>query len=106
VLQNQLRQAGAAVEVRAVEFTTLLQQHRERDYQAVLSEWTLDTFRVDPSPLFSCEEARQAGSANRAGYCNPAADELIERGLRTTDPDEATGIWGEFSSLLRDDQPI
>lgn len=106
VLQNQLRAAGAAVEVRTVEFTTLLQQHRERDYQAVLSEWTLDNFRVDPSPLFSCAEAEIPSSANRAGYCNPAADQLIQQGLRATDPEQARQIWSEFSTVLRDDQPI
>lgn len=106
VIQNQLRAAGAAVEVRTVEFTTLLQQHRERDYQAVLSEWTLDNFRVDPNPLFSCAEAQQPSSANRAGYCNPQADQLMQRGLQATDTDEARQIWGEYSRILRDDQPI
>lgn len=106
VLQQQFRAAGAAVEVRSVEFTTLLQQHRGRDYQAVLSEWTLDTFRVDPTPLFSCEEARQTGSANRAGYCNPAADQIADAGLRETVQARATDIWGEYSRLLREDQPL
>lgn len=106
VLQEQLRAAGAAVDVRAAEFTTMLQQHRQREYEAVLSEWTLDTFRVDPSPLFSCAEAEQVGSANRAGYCNPAADELAEEGLRATDAAAARGIWADYSRLLIEDQPI
>lgn len=106
VLQEQLRAVGASVEVRAAEFTTMLQQHRQREYQAVLSEWTLDNFRVDPTPLFSCAEAEQVGSANRAGYCNPAADELAMQGTREGDRDAATAIWTEYSRLLDRDQPI
>lgn len=106
VIQSQLRQIGAAVEVRSIEFQTLLQQHRSRDYDAVLSSWVLDSFRVDPNPLFSCEEARRSGSANRAGYCNPDADRLALAGLMEADDARAREIWGEFSRILQRDQPI
>jgi len=106
VIQQQLRQIGADVQVRAMEFQTLLQQHRERDYDSVVAGWILDTFRVDPTALFSCEEAANIGSPNRAGYCNPDADRLMSAGLLETDDSRARDIWGEFSRLLQRDQPI
>lgn len=106
VVQRQLAQVGAAAQVRALEFQSLIRQHRQRDYDAVISSWILDSFRVDPTPLFSCEEARKPESANRAGYCNPDADGLIAAGLRELNPGRATEIWGEFSRILREDQPI
>jgi peptide/nickel transport system substrate-binding protein len=106
VAQQQLRQIGADVQVRAMEFQTLLQQHRNREYDSVVSGWSLDTFRVDPSPLFSCAEARNVGSPNRAGYCNPDADRLMTAGLQETDDARAEEIWGEFTSTLQRDQPI
>ncbi len=106
VIQEQLRGIGAAVEVRAVEFQTLLQEHRSRQYEAVVSGWSLDTFRADPTPLFSCEEARTPESPNRAGYCNEEADRLITAGLQETDEARATEIWGEFGRILQRDQPI
>jgi peptide/nickel transport system substrate-binding protein len=106
VMQEQLAEIGVALELRTVEFQTLLQQHKAREYDAVISNWTLDTFRVDPTPLFACEEARTPLSANRTGYCSPEADELIEAGLRTTDEEEAREIWAEFSEVLREDQPL
>jgi peptide/nickel transport system substrate-binding protein len=106
VVQRQLQEIGADVEVRALEFQSLIGQHRRREYDAVLSAWILDSFRVDPSPLFSCEEARKAESANRAGYCNEDADRLSEAGLRETNDPRATEIWGEFSRILQRDQPI
>ena len=106
VIQQGLRELGVAVELRTIEFQTLLQQHRARQYEAVISNWTLDNFKVDPTPLFTCAEAERPGSANRAGFCDPAIDALIERGLRTTDPSEAAATWEEFSLRLQEQQPI
>jgi peptide/nickel transport system substrate-binding protein len=106
VVQQQLRQIGVDVEIQAVEFQAMIRQHRAREYDGVISNWTLDTFKIDPTPLFSCVEARKPQSANRAGYCNPRADSLIEQGLRTTDPAAAKLIWADFQRLLQQDQPI
>jgi peptide/nickel transport system substrate-binding protein len=106
VLQQQLRRAGVDMQVRVMEFQTLLAQHRARDYEAVLASWTLDSFRVDPTPLFSCEEAQREGSPNRAGYCNPEADRLMLAGLRETDAGRSRETWRELTQLLQRDQPI
>jgi peptide/nickel transport system substrate-binding protein len=106
VIQSQLRQVGVDLQLRVMEFQTLLAQHRARDYQSVLSGWSMDNFRVDPTPLFSCEEARREQSPNRAGYCNPEADRLMLAGLQETDAGRARGIWQDFGRILQQDQPI
>jgi peptide/nickel transport system substrate-binding protein len=106
VIQSQLRQIGVDVQLRVMEFQTLLQQHRARDYDSVLSGWILDSFRVDPTALFSCEEARREQSPNRAGYCNPQADQLMIAGMQETDTGRSRELWGQFSQLLQQDQPI
>ena len=101
------RGRGRRGRLRTVEFQTLLQQHKARDYDAVISNWTLDTFKVDPTPLFSCAEARTPGSANRAGFCDPAIDALITRGPAAppTRP-QAKPIWADFTRQLQQRQPI
>lgn len=106
VIQNQLRQVGVDLQVRVMEFQTLLAQHRARDYDSVLSGWVMDNFRVDPASLFSCEEARTPQSPNRAGYCNPEADQLMMAGMRETDAGGARDHWGDFGRILQQDQPI
>jgi peptide/nickel transport system substrate-binding protein len=106
VIQNQLADVGVRMELRVMEFQTLLAQHRARDYQAVLSGWSMDNFRVDPTPLFSCEEARREQSPNRAGYCNPEADRLMLAGLQETDAGRGRQIWSDFAQILQQDQPI
>jgi len=106
VAQQQLRAVGADAQLRTIEFQTLLQQHRARDYDAIITNWTWDYFRPDPTPLFSCEQARKERSANRAGYCNPQADQLMQAGLHETDPARAKQVWTRFSQVIQQDQPI
>jgi peptide/nickel transport system substrate-binding protein len=106
VVQEQLKAAGVDAQIRTLEFQTLLQQHRARDYEAVLSNWGWDYFRPDPTPLFSCAEAERPSSPNRAGYCNPRADQLMEAGLRELDAARARTSWGQYSQILQQDQPI
>ncbi|HEX2185256.1 MAG TPA: ABC transporter substrate-binding protein, partial [Chloroflexota bacterium] len=106
VIQQQLAAVGVGVEVRTQEFQSMLQQYKARNYEAVIANWSLDTFKVDPTPLFSCAQARIENSANRTGYCNPQADALMQQGLRTTDQAQARQIWERFSRLLQQDQPL
>ncbi|MBW3631211.1 MAG: hypothetical protein KY464_18240 [Gemmatimonadetes bacterium] len=106
VIQQQLKTIGADAQIRTLEFQTLLQQHRARDYEAVLANWSWDYFRPDPTPLFSCAEARKESSPNRAGYCNPQADQLMETGLREADAGRAKSTWSQYSQIVQQDQPI
>ena len=106
MIQHQLQQIGAQADIRTAEFHTMLDQYKRREYDAVVSAWSLDAFRIDPTPLFSCAEARKQRSANRTGYCNPQADRLMQQALRTTDPAQAKQIWARFTELLQQDQPL
>jgi peptide/nickel transport system substrate-binding protein len=106
VIQEQLAAIGVGLEIRTQEFQSMLQQYKARDYDAVLANWSLDTFKVDPTPLFSCAQARIANSANRTGYCNPQADQLMQQGLAMTDQAQSKALWERFSRLIQQDQPI
>jgi peptide/nickel transport system substrate-binding protein len=106
VIQQELKRIGVAVDIQMAEFQTLLKQYKGRDYDAVISNWTLDNFKVDPTPLFACSEAEKPGSANRTSFCDPALDRLIEQGLRTTDPAAAKPLWAQFTRRLQEQQPV
>jgi peptide/nickel transport system substrate-binding protein len=106
VLQQEMKAVGAQVEVRTQEFQTMLRQYKARDYDAVIANWSLDTFKVDPTPLFSCAQARVPNSSNRTGYCNPRADALMEQGLKSTDAAQAKQTWEQYFRLLQQDQPL
>ncbi len=106
VVQAQLARIGVEVEARLLEWQTVLGLHRARDFDAVLTNWVLDNFRVDPRPLFHSSQLAVEGSANRSSYSNPAADSLMDLGARTLDAAEAISIWRRFAEIVQADQPI
>ena len=106
IIQADLRIIGVEVFPRLLEWQTVLSMHRSRDFDAVLTNWVLDNFRVDPRPLFHGSQVAIENSANRSSYANPIADSLMEVGSRTTDDESARVVWDEFSRLLQADQPV
>jgi peptide/nickel transport system substrate-binding protein len=108
VLQSQLRRAGADVQVRSMEFQTMLQAHRSRDFDAVFTNWVLDNFKVAAAPtaLFHSSQAEIEQSANRSGVRNPRIDAAIERGAVATDEDGQRAAWREFTQVMQQEQPV
>jgi peptide/nickel transport system substrate-binding protein len=106
IVQAELRRVGVDVVPRMLEWQTVLGMHRSRDFDAVLTNWVLDNFRVDPRPLYHSSQAALEGSANRSSYANPVADSLMDLGVRTLDDAEAKRIWTEFARVVQRDQPL
>ena len=108
VLQNQLRQVGASVDVRIMEFQTMLAAHKERDYDAVFTNWVLDNFQVAGSPfsLFHSSQADVPLSTNRSGTRSAELDRLLEQGARATDEEAQRAAWREFTTVLQREQPV
>ena len=106
VIQAQLAAVGVEVRPRLLEWQTVLGRHRARDFDAVLTNWVHDNFRVDPRPLFHSRQIEVEGSANRGSYGNPVADSLMDLGARTLDQAAAARIWRSFAEILQRDQPI
>jgi peptide/nickel transport system substrate-binding protein len=107
-LQSQLRQVGADVEIRALEFQTMLEQHRNRDFDAVLTVWTLDNFQMAgaPNALMHSRQADVPRSPNRSSVRDPVLDSLIERGARPLPEQELRGVWRAVTERIQDQQPI
>jgi len=106
VVQSQLADIGVAVDVKTMEWQTLLSRHRSRDFQSVVQSWVLDNFRVDPAALFHSSEAERPGSYNRSGLKDARVDQLIEQATGATDPEQARKLWAEFAIALQEAQPF
>jgi peptide/nickel transport system substrate-binding protein len=100
IVQEQLRNAGVDVSIDAIEGNAFHGKLAQRDFEAALVGWSAQLF-VDPSPLWHSADA----PFNVSSYANPKVDELIARGLATTDPDEAASCWRELQALIHADQP-
>jgi peptide/nickel transport system substrate-binding protein len=108
ILESQFRRVGARAEIRTTEFQTTLALHRNRDFDAIFTNWVLDNFQAASTPfaLFHSSQADEPGSANRSTVRNPSLDRLIEEGSTSTDPDRQRSIWTEFTTILQREQPI
>jgi peptide/nickel transport system substrate-binding protein len=108
VIQAQLRRVGVDVQLRVLEFQTMLSQYRSRDYDAVFSTWVMDNFQVASAPvaLFASHFATIPMSSNRTGYASPTADSLMERAATATSDATARATWADFIRLMQRDQPF
>ncbi|HEX6309077.1 MAG TPA: ABC transporter substrate-binding protein [Longimicrobiales bacterium] len=108
VLQNQLRRAGADVDIRVMEFQTMLQSHRQRDFDAIFTNWVLDNFQIASAPmsLFHSREAETPLSANRSSVRIPALDAVLERGSAATEAEGQQAAWREMTEILQREQPV
>jgi peptide/nickel transport system substrate-binding protein len=108
VLQNQLRRAGADVQIQIMEFQTMLQNHRNRDFDAVFTNWVLDNFNAASAPmsLFHSQQADIEQSPNRSSVRIPELDAALERGMLATDEDEARAAWREATQVIQREQPV
>jgi peptide/nickel transport system substrate-binding protein len=107
-IQEQLRSVGAEVELRVLEFQTMLQLHRDRDFDAVLTSWTLDNFQMAAAPyaLLHGSQAEVARSPNRSSVRDPELDRLIERGAAPLADEELKSVWRDFARRLQETQPV
>jgi peptide/nickel transport system substrate-binding protein len=108
VLNSQFRRLGVEADIRVTEFQTMLSLHRNRDFDAVFTNWVLDNFEVSSAPfsLFHSAQADIPQSPNRSSVRIPRLDRAIERGAAATTDGEAQDAWREYARILQEEQPV
>ncbi|MBA2565211.1 MAG: glycogen synthase GlgA [Gemmatimonadetes bacterium] len=103
ILQSDLRKVGVQAVPQLVEWTVFLGQINDKKFQAYVSSWVYDSFKLDPSDVFHSRAIE--GKYNRSSYANPAADSLMDLALATPDRDAARPLWYRFQRIVRDEAP-
>jgi peptide/nickel transport system substrate-binding protein len=106
VLQQQVRQAGIALDIRSFEFGTFYSDVTKGAFQLYSLRW-IGYSNQDPD-IF--EDAFHSASfapkrANRGYYSNPELDRLVEAGRRTLDEQQRRRIYGAIQRILARDLP-
>jgi peptide/nickel transport system substrate-binding protein len=106
VLQQQLRKAGIALDIRSFEFSTFYADVIKGAFQLYSLRW-IGYSNQDPD-IF--EYAFYTGSfapkrGNRGYYSNPRVDRLIEEGRQTLDQEKRKAIYAEIQSILAQELP-
>jgi peptide/nickel transport system substrate-binding protein len=105
VIQEQLRQAGIAVEIQSLEWGTFFSDIRRGNFQLYALTWV---GIADPDIYhyaFHSGETPPEG-ANRGGYRNPEVDRLVEEGRREQSRGKRKAIYGNVQRILARDLPV
>jgi len=105
ILQSQLAEVGAAVELRTMENAALgpAITSPERRFDAALLGFEQD-WVMDDRDLWSCD--RIAEPYQFSGYCNPALDLLLDSIPRTLDRDLRRLQYRRYNATIVLDQPF
>lgn len=98
----QFRQIGVDVDIEIVEFATLIDKLRARDFD--LAYIGLMQRTGDPTAHLDLMYHSE-GWANWGDYNNPEIDDLLNQGKRTGDPDERMRIYAIAQDLIMEDAP-
>ncbi len=104
LLQAAWKDVGVKANIEKLESNTFFDSLRKREYEAALSGWAAALF-VDPSDVWHSDDPDRRREFNFTGYSNKQVDNLIERGLKIAEPDQAAPIWREMQQVVYDDQP-
>lgn len=104
IIQRQLSQIGIKVNIRVMEWTTLIHQFIDtRRFEAVILGWA-----TGPDPdlydIFHCSKIKSPG-LNFVSYCNPKLDRLLEEGRYTLNKEKRKKIYYKVQEILAEDQP-
>ena len=100
---DAMARAGIVVRLAPVEWSTLLQKTKERNYDAVFMGWG-GTVEDDLNQEFSTEAMKGVGD-NFVQYSNPEFDRILQIARFTPDPVKRRGMWHQLHRIIADDQP-
>ena len=106
LMKSYLKDVGVEATIVSYDWTTFRNNLQQGLHDSVLIGWSADN--VDPDnfyrPLLTCS-AIPTGT-NRAMWCNPAYDELIEQALLVNDTERRKQIYAQANRMLYEQMPL
>ena len=106
LMQSYLAQVGVQVDIVSYEWSAFRQRLRQGSHDSVLIGWSADNGDPDNfyRPLLTCS-AIESGT-NRAMWCSPEYDELINQALRYSDIEQRIGYYRQANELIAREVPL
>ncbi len=106
IVQSNLKAIGIDISIKVFEAGAFIDAIRQPGHGPFLNNWGGNVPTADPffsmTPLF---HSKNVGQTNRYFYKNPKVDELLEKGVQTTDSKERSAIYKELWDILNKDLP-
>jgi peptide/nickel transport system substrate-binding protein len=100
--QEELGRAGIKMQIRTVEWASLMEMVDKRQFDAMIAGWSLD---ADPDPYQLWHSSQQERGSNYVGFANEEADRIIETARVTFDRQERVRLYRRFHQILHEEQP-
>ncbi len=97
---------GVKATVVAANGRDFIKQTMVGEHDAALFGWIAETMdrSLFLAPLLNCAAARSG--ANRAFWCNPGFDRLLEQAALARQPAEKDALYEQALSILADERPV
>jgi peptide/nickel transport system substrate-binding protein len=105
IIQASLRQLGVGVEIRIIEWATLLKDHiRKRAFEAIVLGWALG---VDPDQYMIWHSSQTAPEQlNSIQFANAEADAALEAGRTSCLQAERVKYYHRLQKVLAEEAPV
>ncbi len=105
LLQEQLRQVGARVDIEPLDFAAFIDRETRHDFDAVLGGW-----KVEPSPggirqTWGGAGVRSGSGTNYGAYDNPVFDQHVDSALNASTIEERRAHFTRAYQIIVDDAP-
>lgn len=105
VMQQQLREAGIALDIRSFEFATFFSDVQRGAFQMYGLRWIGGNEDPDIFEYAFHSSKFPPNGANRDYYSNPKVDALIDKARREIDPKVRKPLYADVQSILAQDLP-
>ncbi|MBV6494571.1 MAG: Oligopeptide-binding protein AppA [Turneriella sp.] len=102
IIKEDFYKAGIQIQIRKLEFQTLVEKVNQRDFQAVMLGWS-SGIESDPYQLW--HTSQKATGHNFTGFGNSESDALIEKARLTFNADERNKLYHRFHKIVYHEQP-
>jgi peptide/nickel transport system substrate-binding protein len=101
-LQSMVKEGGFDLQIKPVEYASLLDQQDRGDFQLLQLGWS---GRVDPDANIT-NFVGTGGSQNVAGYNDPALDSILTQARQSTDLAQRRELYGQAVTKIQDADPL
>lgn len=104
MIQSDWAKIGVKAKIVSYEWGEYLKRSKDGEHRTLLLGWTGDNGDPDNflTVLLSC---KAIGGANRARWCNPSFDDLIQRAKQTSDKEERTRLYRQAQVIFKEEAP-
>ncbi len=103
LLRDLYARAGVVMRPRPTEWSVMLENLRQKDFDAITLGWT-SGIEIDIFQMFHSSQTVEGGD-NFMNYRNPELDALIDAARAEVDEDTRMTLWRQAERVLIEDQP-